>query len=168
LDFDGVQLAEGPWPGEAYVDAAKREASRSVPVPLNYASSRAPIVSQGVFDQHPGESCQTNVSGGPTPAGQSPSPAPGTLPSEEAIPLPSPINGGAAAPKKPTLVQPEVIQTSASESTGKKTYPVIGAGYGEPAAAMPTIALRPGATQESTAPNAEPAAPRRLPATGQP
>ena len=29
LDYDGVQLAEGPWPGEAYVDAAKREASRS-------------------------------------------------------------------------------------------------------------------------------------------
>ena len=28
LDYDGVQLAEGPWPGEAYVDAAKREASR--------------------------------------------------------------------------------------------------------------------------------------------
>jgi hypothetical protein len=170
LDFDGVQLAEGPWPGEAYVDAAKREASRSVPVPLNYASSRAPIVSQGVFDQHPGESCPTNASGGPTPAGQSPSVAPGTLPSEEAIPLPLPINGGAAAPKKPAIVQPEIVQTSASESTGKgkKTYPVIGAGYGESVVAPPKIALRPGATPESTPPNVEPVAPRRLPATGQP
>ncbi len=28
LDYDGVHLAEGPWPDEAYVDAAKREASR--------------------------------------------------------------------------------------------------------------------------------------------
>ncbi len=29
LEYDGIFLAEGPWPGEAYEDAAKREASRS-------------------------------------------------------------------------------------------------------------------------------------------
>ena len=60
------------------MDAAKREASRSVPVPLNYASSRAPVVSRGTFDQHPGESCPGDAAAGPVPAGQ----APGTLPSE--------------------------------------------------------------------------------------
>jgi hypothetical protein len=52
LDYDGVYLAEGPWPGEAYQDAAKREASRGKPWPLNYASSRAPVVSRGAFPQH--------------------------------------------------------------------------------------------------------------------
>src|SRR6185436_16038914 len=58
LDYDGVHLAEGPWPEAAYVDAARREASRSAPVPLNYASARAPIVSQGPFPQNVGEPSQ--------------------------------------------------------------------------------------------------------------
>jgi outer membrane protein TolC len=52
LEFDGVYLAEGPWPGKAYHDSAVREAGRSVPVPLNYASRCAPVVSNGPFDQH--------------------------------------------------------------------------------------------------------------------
>jgi outer membrane protein TolC len=51
LEYDGVVLAEGPWPGEAHEDAAKREASRGRPKTLNYASSRAPVVSRGAFDQ---------------------------------------------------------------------------------------------------------------------
>jgi hypothetical protein len=51
LEYDGVFLAEGPWPGEAHEDAAKREASRGRPRALNYASSRAPVVSRGAFDQ---------------------------------------------------------------------------------------------------------------------
>ena len=57
LEYDGVFLAEGPWPGKAYQDAAEREARRGRPRPLNYASSRAPIVSQGPFDQRVGEEC---------------------------------------------------------------------------------------------------------------
>jgi outer membrane protein TolC len=51
LEFDGVYLAEGPWPGKAYRDAADRQASRSREVPLNYASAQAPAVSQGAFPQ---------------------------------------------------------------------------------------------------------------------
>ncbi len=69
LEYDGVFLAEGPWPGEAHEDAAKREASRGRPRALNYASSRAPVVSRGVFNQQieaplhlPGEP--------PTPSGE--------------------------------------------------------------------------------------------------
>jgi outer membrane protein TolC len=163
LDYDGVQLAEGPWPGEAYVDAAKREASRSAPVPLNYASSRAPIVSQGAFDQHPGESCSADAT---TVSPAATKPAPGTLPSEGALPITvpnkgaSPASQGSDAPKKPVIVQPDVVQASASESPGKNTHAVIGAGYGEPVI-LPKIALR-----SNEAP--EPEAPRRLPAPGRP
>jgi outer membrane protein TolC len=54
LEYDGVYLSEGPWPGAAYHDAAKREASRSEPQPLNYASSLAPVVSRGPHAQHVG------------------------------------------------------------------------------------------------------------------
>ena len=166
LDYDGVQLAEGPWPGEAYVDAAKREASRSKPVPLNYASSRAPIVSQGAFDQHPGSSCTTDAAGAAPVQAEA---APGTLPSEGALPITAPsAQGSGAAPNKPALAQPEVVQASATEVTGKKTYPVIGAGHGDPVD-VPKIALRTGATPESATPSpAEPAVPRRLPEVDKP
>lgn len=163
LDYDGVQLAEGPWPGEAYVDAAKREATRGVPLPLNYASARAPIVSQGAFDQRPGASCSTDhatVAPAPTEA------APGTLPSEGALPINAPSNGATssrqetgAAPTNPALVQPDVIQTSASDETGEKTYPVARAGYDEPIP-LPKNPARSSLTPEAAATLA---APRRLP-----
>lgn len=55
LDYDGIYLAEGPWPGKAHHDAAERDASRGRPQPLNYASSKAPVVSNGPFDQNPAE-----------------------------------------------------------------------------------------------------------------
>jgi outer membrane protein TolC len=53
LDYDGVVLSEGGWPAKAYGDAAEREALRGKPRPLNYASSRAPIVSRGPYEQLP-------------------------------------------------------------------------------------------------------------------
>ena len=173
LDYDGVYLSEGPWPGAAYVDAAKREASRSMPVPLNYASSRAPIVSQGKFPQLVEEPAMPmGGTTAPTPTGAAPNVAPGTLPSEEAIPLPKngppPATPGGALPMGTSkLAQPEIIQTSAAESASDKKHPVIGAGYGEPIrTAEPKIALRPGAVRATpTEPPTEPAPPVRLPAT---
>jgi len=53
LDYDGVVLSESAWPGKAYADAAQRDALRGRPKPLNYVSARAPIVSDGPYDQHP-------------------------------------------------------------------------------------------------------------------
>jgi outer membrane protein TolC len=121
LEYDGVYLQEGPWPDKAYEDAAKRERSRSVPVPLNYASSLAPVVSMGGFAQNPGEPAALQRPGGEpipgaqvappgsesiptapstpsnaaptTPPGKSPSTLPGTPPTEEVLPLPKTING---------------------------------------------------------------------------
>lgn len=51
LDYDGVFLSEGPWPGQAYADAAQRDRRRGQPLALNYVSSRAPAVSAGPFPQ---------------------------------------------------------------------------------------------------------------------
>jgi len=52
LDYDGVYLTEGPWPGEAYRDAADMESLRGDPRRLNYASSRAPVVGWGGIPQN--------------------------------------------------------------------------------------------------------------------
>lgn len=56
LEYDGVYLAEGSWPAKAYRDAADLEARRGRPRRLSYASSLAPVVSHGVYDQHPSDS----------------------------------------------------------------------------------------------------------------
>lgn len=53
LDYDGVFLSEGGWPVQAHRDAARRESLRGRTRPLNYASSRAPRVSHGAYDQRP-------------------------------------------------------------------------------------------------------------------
>jgi hypothetical protein len=59
LDYDGVYLSEGGWPIAAYQDAAVREQRRGQPHPLNYASSKAPRVSYGPYDQRPGSVSHT-------------------------------------------------------------------------------------------------------------
>jgi hypothetical protein len=56
LDYDGVVLNESGWPAKAYADAAERDALRGKPRPLNYASARAPIVSDGPYAQQAIES----------------------------------------------------------------------------------------------------------------
>jgi outer membrane protein TolC len=81
LEYDGVYLAEGPWPAAAYHDAAEREASRSTPQPLNYASALAPVVSRGPQAQHVHEAVPLHDSAMAVPA---------DAPSEESLPLESP------------------------------------------------------------------------------
>ncbi len=55
LEYDGVYLAEGAWPEKAYSDAAALERRRGRRKRLSYASSLAPVVSRGAFDQHPSD-----------------------------------------------------------------------------------------------------------------
>ena len=52
LEFDGVHLAEGPWPSKAYSDASELRSRRGDRKPLNYASRQAPVVSRGEFPQN--------------------------------------------------------------------------------------------------------------------
>ncbi|WP_425396864.1 TolC family protein [Aeoliella sp.] len=56
LEYDGVYLAEGQWPDKAYHDAAALERRRGRPRQMSYASSLAPVVSHGAYDQHPSDS----------------------------------------------------------------------------------------------------------------
>ena len=47
LEYCGVSLSEGQWPRKAYLDAARREATRGRHVNASYAMSEPPIVSRG-------------------------------------------------------------------------------------------------------------------------
>jgi outer membrane protein TolC len=164
LDYDGVHLAEGPWPGEAYVDAAKREATRGVPRVLNYASKRAPIVSQGTFPQNVLRGAPQSGDATSKPAEQ-PGVEPGSQPADEPLPLPPQLNGPGKGASR--LSQPEAIQVSATEVVTDKRHPIIGAGRGDIVKpVVPSIALQLGTTTHDAAQGStEPAAPRRLPPT---
>src|SRR5260221_8011231 len=72
LENNGINMAEGPWPGKAYQDAAKRDALRSRPLRMSYILPQGPLVSVGPYAQHqfpPAVTIDGNPSRGPAPAG---------------------------------------------------------------------------------------------------
>jgi hypothetical protein len=76
LEYDGIFLNEGSWPGAAHEDAAELEKQRGKAKDLNYASSRAPIVSGGRYAQARGMSrSPMNGSQGSSIELESPAPA---------------------------------------------------------------------------------------------
>ncbi len=79
LDYNNVFLAEGPWPGRAYQDAAQRDSLKMRPGPMNYIMQR-PL----------------NVSAGPTPQLVNP-PRPATGTKAGLSPMPQQVPGGPAA-----------------------------------------------------------------------
>ncbi|MDZ4821526.1 MAG: TolC family protein [Planctomycetota bacterium] len=98
LDYNEVHLAEGPWPGKAYKDAAERTGGPGSPRwPFNYIFTKTKPISQGPFPQQtlpepiagegeivlPGQPLPSNV----LPAESIP---PGTLPANTPHELPGP------------------------------------------------------------------------------
>jgi outer membrane protein TolC len=156
LEYDGIYLAEGPWPGEAYEDAAKREATRRAPRSLNYASSKSPAVSVGPHAQHVGESVNVLHEAPAHPRLEeiqpfemhdlAPPPVEQPLPPPAGNTLP-PLETGAAttAPGKTRAAESPAAPASASAAA-------------TPASVAPASHLTPIATQPGTDPSVEPAA----------
>jgi outer membrane protein TolC len=51
LEYNGVYLAEGPWPAKAYFDAKRRARARDAGLYLNYGFTRPEVFSEGPFPQ---------------------------------------------------------------------------------------------------------------------
>ncbi len=89
LDYDGVCLAEGAWPGKAYFDALREARKRNAALYLDYGYTRPDVFSRGPISQDCGDGCQTSVppDGG---IGVMPDAAmpPAGAGQEEALPLP--------------------------------------------------------------------------------
>lgn len=85
LDYDGVFLAEGPWPGKAYFDALRQARKRDAAAYIDYGFTRPDVFSRGPYQQNCIEDCPTG-----TPTGSGTGRGPGdTLPGpEEALPMP--------------------------------------------------------------------------------
>ena len=55
LEYNGVYLAEGPWPGKAYFDAERRAQARDASFYLDYGFTRPKVISRGPYGQHAGK-----------------------------------------------------------------------------------------------------------------
>jgi outer membrane protein TolC len=51
LENNGINMAEGPWPGKAYDDAARRDSLRSRALRMSYILPQGPLVSTGIYRQ---------------------------------------------------------------------------------------------------------------------
>jgi hypothetical protein len=173
LEYDGVFLAEGPWPGEAYIDAAKRERSRSVPRPLNYASSQSPAVSRGAYDQFGGAAGIVPRDAAGATEEVLPLVPPGSSPPADEQSAPEPVPTDGATPTLPVPMppstklppsQPEAVQATATSGQETGLPSVIFAGQATPAIIpVPNISLQPGLLAKPGAEAAVPATPVIIP-----
>ena len=84
LEYNGVYLAEGPWPAKAYFDARKRARERDAALFINYGFTRPAVTSRGAFPQtmnQQGERYENSE-----------------LPSGEMMPVGNGVNGSGQAP----------------------------------------------------------------------
>ncbi len=52
LEYNGVYLAEGPWPAKAYFDAHRRARARDASFYLDYGFTLPKVISRGAYQQH--------------------------------------------------------------------------------------------------------------------
>jgi hypothetical protein len=54
LEYNGIYLAEGPWPGKAYFDAERRARARDASSYMDYGYTLPKVISRGPIRQHVG------------------------------------------------------------------------------------------------------------------
>jgi outer membrane protein TolC len=105
LEYNGVYLAEGPWPQKAYFDATRRARARDASLYLDYGFTRPKVISRGEYEQHAGTAGPVFGAVPPMPESIAP----------EVVPAPAPEPAG-ALPPEPT--PPEPNATSSLGQTG--------------------------------------------------
>ena len=138
LEYNGVYLAEGPWPGKAYFDARRRARARAASTYLDYGFTQPRVVSRGPYEQHAGGGA--TFDGGEVPGSAAPAaaPTPGTpkQPSQqELVPTPDP------EASQPTATPPEP-QASLSAG-GERIRTVAMAPAARPEGSLPAAAEMP-------------------------
>jgi len=116
LEYNGVYLAEGPWPGKAYFDARRRSRAREASTYLDYGFTQPKVISRGPIEQNAGgellkgselfQSGETKQQG--TSTTTPPKAEPVTPPKPELIPSPSDaVPPEPASPGRTTEPTPE-------------------------------------------------------------
>jgi outer membrane protein TolC len=128
LEYNGVYLAEGPWPGKAYFDARRRARARQASTYLDYGFTQPRVISRGPVEQHAGGGAMLQggeTDAAPTPATTSaepnlmPTPDPalrGDVPAEPAVqPQAAKRKNAISAAGKPNDSWDNLVRTSAEE-----------------------------------------------------
>jgi len=110
LEYNGVYLAEGPWPAKAYFDARKRARERDAATFLNYGYTRPSVYSRGPVPQGPGD-------GGPSDGGQIFESSPRQVPTE-AVPTPTPAPVPERAPATSTMYPANAAESGTGPMLG--------------------------------------------------
>ena len=109
LEYNGVFLAEGPWPGKAYFDARRRARARDAGIYLDYGFTRPQVISRGAYSQFTG-------SGG-YPVGEQ-----GQNMPFEAIPTPAPEKS-TPDDKEDSLEPPQAPPLPEADKVSKVSWP---------------------------------------------
>jgi hypothetical protein len=125
LEYNGVYLAEGPWPAKAYFDARRRARARAAATYLDYGFTQPKVISRGPMEQH--------ADAGVLPAGvRTDAPvAPATGSGQpEIVPAPEPQPAASApAPAKSVTTSPAEPQAAVSAGgkadNGGNTAPML-------------------------------------------
>ncbi|MFZ5829547.1 MAG: TolC family protein [Planctomycetota bacterium] len=127
LEYNGVYLAEGPWPAKAYFDATRRARARDASLYLDYGFTMPKVVSRGPIEQHAGQQAIFPMEvpmGEPTPA------TPETVPA----PQPEPLQSGEKL-FEPDLFEPSAPmpeRRAAGEAGGPLVIPATGWAVAKP------------------------------------
>jgi outer membrane protein TolC len=127
LEYNGVYLAEGPWPGKAYFDARRRARARDASTYMDYGFTQPKVISRGPYEQQADGS--SGMSGNTEQNTQDAKPSDSSHPELVPTPDPQPADTGLqptpAMPEEPTL-QPEAgaaSKTPVKKSTTVKLTP---------------------------------------------
>jgi hypothetical protein len=97
LEYDGVYLAEGPWPAKAYFDARRRARHRDASHFIDYGFTQPRIISQGPYEQGAGQMASDGEmpAEAPMPVGQPGPIGPGQIDPLQPVPMDqAPTTGG--------------------------------------------------------------------------
>ena len=112
LEYNGVYLTEGPWPGKAYFDAERRAQARDASFYLDYGFTRPKVISRGAYGQHAGREGELFESGLAMPVELTPE----ILPTPDAVPLESvPVD-----PAQPGNSDQSEVRTEPSAEDGPR------------------------------------------------
>jgi hypothetical protein len=118
LEYNGVYLAEGPWPGKAYFDAMRRARQRDASLYLNYGFTRPNVIGRGPAPQAAGTATGGAYEG---PVGGPAAPIPLKQP-EPIEPLPQEVI------PPPSTGEPVSAATVGEVTTASYAAPVMSAG----------------------------------------
>ncbi len=124
LDYDGVYLAEGPWPGKAYFDAMRQARKRDAGLYMDYGYTRPNVVSRGPVPQGCNEGCET---GAPNGVFEAPGPMPDeAVPTDEALPAPRTPSGSSVPPaNSSSRLWPDRNERQAHQSAHQAPQPGV-------------------------------------------